>query len=269
MTCIANSTQYCGGNDRLSLYTWSVEDNGQEPSTTVIATTQSSSSQFITSVPSMTYVWINATTIIIHPSATNVSSTTSVLESSSLSTASTICSHWTTKAVTRSSNAMTTTKRSSEGSSPRTTSALTTHGSTHTKPTTLTRSISSAGSANLTSSQMTSMVSKCCIATDSSSKIPNSDPAMASASKTGSAGNPIPSDTPSRVGQDAGIAIGTIASVGLLAAAVYLISRYIKNIRGQAGDKDDSAWWEHEADQARSSAMSGGLTGGIRLIRNS
>lgn len=66
-------------------------------------------------------------------------------------------------------------------------------------------------------------------------------------------------------GRSAGIAIGTIAGLFLVAAILYLIVRVRRTKKETAGGRGDSEWWDHEIDKAGSS--SGGLAGGIRVIR--
>lgn len=131
MTCTANSVQYCGGKDRLSLYTRSGEGNEYGPSTT--STISSSSSQSLTSIVSTSYVTIIATTSILPPSAT-ITSSTSVSTYSSLPTVSSTSNPSTLRPWLSSSSAWSDYNSTLDFSSTGGRSTSITHGSGQTTP---------------------------------------------------------------------------------------------------------------------------------------
>lgn len=257
MTCNANTTQYCGGNNRLSLYTRSVDDNTPKPSI-IPHTTHISTSQPMMSVWPTSHITVIVTTNLSSSGMINASST-SVPGAPSISS--------TTRFAKASLSASATNKNSSEIYSPETGSALTTPGSVSTRSTALASLVSTAGSAKMTSTQISSMISKCCQETYHPSP-QLSDPLSTSISPAGLTDTSSSAGRTPSAGRAAGIAVGTLALLGLLVGVAYSIVRARRKPTGQTSDDQDSEWWEQQTDQAESSAPNGGLTGGIRLIRD-
>lgn len=255
MICSANSTQYCGGSNRLSLYTRSVESRAPGPS--IGASTLSSSSRSPTSTGLFSHNTNPVTTSISKPSAT-----------SSLSMNFTGAPHLSTlKHSNTSISAPLTDKNTSGAASTRSHSESTTHGSNRSVlTTTRTSIISITGSAKPTHTQKSPLDSQYCQTTDYSSSLPYCNPANTSTNSSADArATEYSSSTNSNAGEIAGMTVGTISLVALLLAGVYFLKKY--RAKRQVAQDQNYEWWEQEVDGGHSSALSGGLAGGIRVVR--
>lgn len=255
MTCSANSTQYCGGSNRLSLYTRSVESKAPGPN--IGASTLISSSQSPSSTGPSSHNTITVTISISKPPATS-SLSMNLTGAPHLST----LNHANTSISTPSTGTNT-----SKVSSTRSHSESTTHGSNRSVlTTTRTSIISLTGSTKLTHIQTSPLNSQYCQTTDCTSSLPCCNSANTPTNSTADArATQYSSDTHSSAGEIAGIAVGTIALVALLLAGVYFLKKH--RAKRPGAQDQNSEWWEQEVGGGHSSALSGGLAGGIRVVR--
>lgn len=159
-------------------------------------------------------------------------------------------------------------RNTSEAYSTRSHSESTTHGSNRSVlTTTRTSIISITGSAKLTHTQTPPLNSQYCQTTDYSSSLPYCNPANTSTNSSADArATQYSSSTHSNAGEIAGITVGTIFLVALLVAGLYFLKKF--RAKRHVAQDQNSEWWEQEVGGGHSSALSGGLAGGIRVVRD-